>query len=283
MQYYKANLGEKDMQFIIDAANIIFRNRKCLKRIPLWVSASLSLVRRHWQVGVFRCCFFRRCFRQSTYRNKHAFGYILGAQGVLRESDLTEDIVARTARRLEAQGARVHTTRIEPVQATPPGRLANLNARAESANRAGASLLIDIHLNAGYPGARGFMFFIPAPKEQHTNFRPERTYVLFNEKKHTPFDDPRQEASLELARILHKSFADAACGPNPIPPYRGGTIHISEFVVIGKANMPAVLVECGFMSTPADMNHLASAEYRENLAGRLTDAVRAYIEGASKN
>ena len=204
-------------------------------------------------------------------------------QGVLRESDLNEDIVARTARRLEALGARVHTTRIESTEATFWGRRANLYARAESANRAKASLLLDIHLNAGHPGSRGFVFFIPTPNEQRTNFRPGRSYVLFDAKKHTPFDDRRQEASLELARLLHKSFTSTARGVNPIPPYRWGTIHISRFVVINKASMPAVLVECGFMSTEADMNHLASAEYRENLAGRLADAVREYIEGASKN
>ena len=198
-------------------------------------------------------------------------------EGVLRESDLNKDIVARLDRHLDALGARVNKIRIESTETTLWGQRNNLYARILRANRSRAALLLDIHLNSGHPGMKGFTIFISSTREQLTNFAPGKNFVLFNEKKHTPFNDRRLDASLECARSIHNAFTNTARGVNPILPYRTGTIFISRFFVVARAGMPAVLVECGFMNTEADMDHLASAEYRENLAERLCDAICEYI------
>jgi N-acetylmuramoyl-L-alanine amidase len=198
-------------------------------------------------------------------------------EGVIRESDFNEDIVARTTRHLAAHGARVNKVRVPSKDATPSGRRKNMHARVHRANRSRAALLLDIHANSGPSGARGFMIFIPSSKEQLTNFRPGRNFIPFNKKIHAPFDDWRQERSLELAELINKALTNRARGQNPIPPFRGGAVNISRFFVINRASMPAVLVEFGYMSSQADMNHLACADYRENMAERLTDAIREYV------
>jgi len=193
--------------------------------------------------------------------------------GVIRESDLVQDIAERLAHRLTALGASVYMTRIHSSEATFMGRRRNLSARADLANRTKANLFIDLHANYGFGNDRGFMLFVPANTEQMTNFSPGKNFILLDEKKHTPFRDQRLEQSLVFARHIHSAFTEKQ---NLIPPYKNGTIFLSRFFVIRRVTMPAVLVEFGFMNIQADMNALASAAYRSELADRLTRAVRSY-------
>ena len=52
---------------------------------------------------------------------------------------------------------------------------------------------------------------------------------------------------------------------------------MGPFYVLVGAHMPAVLVECGFMSNAAEANRLASAQYQEVMAGAIATAVVHYF------
>jgi len=193
-------------------------------------------------------------------------------KGVIRESDLTQDLAERVSRRLEALGARTVMTRIHSTDATPSGRQKNLDARVERANKAKADILIDLHANYGFRDERGFMLFIPATKRQIALFGYNRNFVRLDEKIHTPFREARLQKSLILAKCLYAALSKS----NPIPPFGDG-LFISRFHVIGQANMPSVLIECGFMNIPTDMRALAMPSYRDDFAVWIGNAVCAYF------
>ena len=52
------------------------------------------------------------------------------------------------------------------------------------------------------------------------------------------------------------------------------------FSVLVKAQMPAILMEVGFMSNPEELKHIESAHYRETMADALTTAL---IEWRDRN
>ncbi|MDR2733936.1 MAG: N-acetylmuramoyl-L-alanine amidase [Spirochaetota bacterium] len=192
--------------------------------------------------------------------------------GVIRESDLTQDLAERIARRLENLGARTIQTRVHSTETTFRGRQKNLEARVEKANKAKADILLDLHANYGFRDERGFMLFIPASQKQSTLFRPGVSFARLNEKIHTPFRDVRLQKSLAFAKCLYSALTDA----NPIPPFWEG-LYLSRFYVITHVNMPAVLIECGFMNIPTDMRLLAEPSYRNDFAVWIGNAVCAYF------
>jgi N-acetylmuramoyl-L-alanine amidase len=54
---------------------------------------------------------------------------------------------------------------------------------------------------------------------------------------------------------------------------------MGPFYVLVGAHMPAVLVECGFMSNAAEAARLGSPRYQDVLAGATATAVAHYLDG----
>jgi len=52
---------------------------------------------------------------------------------------------------------------------------------------------------------------------------------------------------------------------------------MGPFYVLVGAHMPAVLIECGFMSNAGEAARLQSAQYQEVLAGAVATAVVHYF------
>jgi N-acetylmuramoyl-L-alanine amidase len=50
----------------------------------------------------------------------------------------------------------------------------------------------------------------------------------------------------------------------------------ARFAVLRDATMPAILVEAGFMSHPAEGRKIISPEYRKQMAKAIVDGIRAY-------
>jgi len=74
--------------------------------------------------------------------------------------------------------------------------------------------------------------------------------------------------SLPLASAVHYFVAGGAPSPNRGVRRRG-------FYVLRKANIPAVLVECGFLTNPTEGDYAQTASYRQKLAGEIAAGVRA--------
>ena len=73
-------------------------------------------------------------------------------------------------------------------------------------------------------------------------------------------------ASFDLAnRIQEKLMA--------IPNSKNGGVHTANFRVLRNATIPAVLVECGYLSNRSEGNQARDWEYRDRLADRIAEAI----------
>src|SRR6058998_3530865 len=73
--------------------------------------------------------------------------------------------------------------------------------------------------------------------------------------------------SLQLASAIHSYVAGGAPSSNRGVRRRG-------FYVLRKTNIPAVLVECGFLTNPTEAAYAQTASYREKLAEEIAAGVR---------
>ncbi len=54
-------------------------------------------------------------------------------------------------------------------------------------------------------------------------------------------------------------------------------VRSAPFYVLMGTRMPAILVECGFITNPTELARLKSAKYQQALARGIADGVRAYF------
>lgn len=162
-----------------------------------------------------------------------------GTHGVvtgIREADLTLDVSLRLRRLLRDAGVRVVMTRTRTAGAS----MGNV-ARARIANRAGAALFLRVHADgAASRDARGTHTLAPA-------LRPGWTDDVHSSS--------RRAASLvqsELVRSL--GFPDR------------GIQERTDFTGFNWADVPAILVELGFMTNPTEDRLLARSEIRQRAA-----------------
>lgn len=78
--------------------------------------------------------------------------------------------------------------------------------------------------------------------------------------------------SAEIARNILNEVAGISGGS------RG--IHTANFAVLRRAQYPAVLVECGYFSNPAEGRRCANGTYREQLADAIARAISIQRRGA---
>ena len=76
-----------------------------------------------------------------------------------------------------------------------------------------------------------------------------------------------------LADTLRGAVMAAADAPDM------GVEERPDLAVLRTAAMPAALVECGFMSTPAELALLCSEDYQQRIAQGIADGVLTYLRG----
>jgi N-acetylmuramoyl-L-alanine amidase len=212
-------------------------------------------------------------------------GSDFGARGTegAREKDLVLAIARRTGQALAERGIRVVYTREKDVFVT-------LAERTEIANRARADLFLSIHANsAPDPDARGSeTYFLSADASDEEALR---TALAENEvfrQEGTAADSVDVVGSIlgDMIRSDHlqRSSRVAAAiqrGLARLPvPSRG--VKQAPFAVLSGVNMPAVLVEVGFLSHPDEERRLRARDGQSALATAIAEAVRTGLEsGAS--
>jgi N-acetylmuramoyl-L-alanine amidase len=176
------------------------------------------------------------------------------------EKALNLDTAERVARHLEAGGVRVMFTRDDD-------RTLELSERARLSNRTPAALFVSIHQNAvaGGRSANGVETYYSHPKPSSV-LRPQRS--LFEVRNGESFIDRRGE---EFARSVQSAVCDAT-GAND----RG--IKNKNLAVTRWVSCPAILVECGFLSNPAESKKLQSESYRETISRGIADGVLAFLK-----
>ncbi len=184
-------------------------------------------------------------------------------RGRFREKDLTLNIARRVRDRLVRAGYRVTLTRHSDIALT-------LSQRAALAKALKADLFLAIHINAAEGAAvSGIETYAmtPAGAPSSTNTKAVNTSHPGN----------RCDANnLALASMIHRYMLGRTGGED-----RG--VKRARFQVLREITMPGVLIECGFISNPAELRRMTTAEYQDKLARGISDGVQAYHLSIMKN
>jgi len=105
-------------------------------------------------------------------------------------------------------------------------------------------------------------------KENYDGFDPNtpESYIIFSLKQNTHLDQ-----SLQIAEEVEQQFATRANRKS-----RG--VKQAPFYVISYANMPSILIECGFLTNPKEEDFLHSDKGQDYLASAIFRAFRTYKE-----
>lgn len=165
-----------------------------------------------------------------------------------------------------------------------------LHERARIANDNKADLFISIHCNASRSGtAYGTETFVMGLHRSEENLevaREENAAILFEDNYMEIYDgyDPNSpeaniiftlfqnaylEQSLTMASFVQEQFRNRARRKD-----RG--VKQAGFLVLYRVTMPAVLVEAGFVSNPAEEKYLASETGQTHIASAIFRAFRDY-------
>ena len=170
----------------------------------------------------------------------------------IREKDVAFAVSLRTEGLLRRAGAEVIMTRTEDVDVSHAGSSApqELQARVDvSLTHPEAELFLSVHCNSfTNPDAHGM-----------------ETYYY-----------PKTDADERFAALLNEELAAAGGLHN-----RG--VKYARFYVLRHTEIPASLVELGFLSNPDEEALLANADYQEKLAQALFHAIERYFGEEGEN
>lgn len=201
------------------------------------------------------------------------------ANGV-REKDVVLKVAKKLGQYIE------ENLDIEVVYTRTDDTFIELEERGHIANRAGAKLFVSIHINAARSrAARGTeTFFLGQHKTEAAQKVMERENAVIryedNPEDYADYDEQalvRQilaqsaymRQSERLASLIEAQFADRV-------QRRSRGVHQAGFYVLWSASMPAVLVELGFLTNPAEARFLKSERGQTYLASAIFRAVRDY-------
>ena len=157
------------------------------------------------------------------------------------EGEMAFDIAQRVERLLDGRGHRVHMTRRST-------EFISLQTRCDIANRLKADVFVSIHLNAHRdPNVRGVeVFSFPG--------------------------------SIEGAKLRNAVYVEIM---DRLPGWKQRGTKEANFHVLRNTRMPAVLVECGFVTNVEEEKELHKPEIRQKFAEGIASGVLAYGEGVS--
>ena len=203
----------------------------------------------------------------------------------LVEAQITLAIAKRVKAELEALGLRVLMTRTTDT-------LINLFHRGPIANQARGDLFISVHVNGANPkwsnptAARGFETFylstartedeahVAAMENDVVHFETEADAPRGNDALAFILNDLARNEHLreskEIAAVVQRRLAGIHPGPN-----RG--VKQAGLAVLSTAYMPAVLVEVGFGSNPAEARWMSSDAGQADAARAIAGAAHEYL------
>lgn len=155
----------------------------------------------------------------------------------IMEKDIDLSVSLKLATLLRSKGFRVIMTRSTDVEI-------GLYERADLANAAGADLFISIHSNAA---------------ENRPDYQGIYTYY-----------HPTSSQGARLAQAIQTPLCQVTGAID-----RG--IRDADFVVLRETDMPAVLVEMGFMTSHEELMRLMDGGYQQQLAQGITQGILDYL------
>lgn len=158
--------------------------------------------------------------------------------GNVIEKNINLDIVLMMKPLLEEKG-------IEVVMTRDTDKFLKLSERAYLANRSGSDMFVSIHCNYYQEGS---------------TISGIECYFYESSKK------SKKVAETVIAQLKTNSQLIVRSAKE------------SEYYVLKNTNMPAVLVEVGYLSSKTDRMNLGSSQYKENLAKELVNGIWNYLE-----
>ncbi len=200
--------------------------------------------------------------------------------GGLVEKDLVLDVARRLGERLEAAGYRVVHTRTED-------RFVSLQERVAVANDARGDLFVSIHANAAKEkwvrGVETFFLSLEATDDAARELARAENQAFEGMGLPTAPEDAllgilgdlmvsgHMVESNEFARMAQEALAEHDSAPS-----RG--VKQAPFVVLMGVQMPACLVELGFLSNRHDERALGGKQRRQQAAEALARSVIRFAE-----
>jgi N-acetylmuramoyl-L-alanine amidase len=168
-----------------------------------------------------------------------------GTTTLIPEYEITLQIALNLKARLEAEGISVVMTR-----ETNDVNLSNAE-RARIANESGAALFVRVHGDGSPdPDASGISVLYPAS---------------------SGWTVPISSASAEAAARVQSALIASTGAVNR------GTIVRDDITGFNWSEVPAILVECGFMSNPVEDKLLSSPHYQDKLATGMASGIVNYL------
>lgn len=200
-----------------------------------------------------------------------------GAIGVngLREKQVTLRVAQALGKELEKRGFRVVYTRQDD-------RTLSLEERTVLAESAGGDVFISVHANAARRrSVQGVeTFYLDQNHERHAmdlaareNGIPRREVNVLQQTLAKLYMEEVSPHSRRLAQIVQKRLVTGL--PRKRRPQDLG-VKKGPFYVLFLSNMPAILVEVGFLTHHAEAKRLRNADYLEELAVQIAEGVALY-------
>jgi N-acetylmuramoyl-L-alanine amidase len=182
------------------------------------------------------------------------------------EKDFALDVALRARKLLESQGYKVVMTRSTDV-------FIPLEQRPAVANNIAGSIFISIHFNSSNSNAdaRGFEIFSMAPRGAPATNDSRPSERDLREEPGNALDLP---SSALCGSVFHALLGH-------VPMLDRGIKH-ARFAVLRLSTVPAVLVECGFVSNQAESTLISSSAWRAHVAEAIVDGVENYRMLADK-
>lgn len=178
-------------------------------------------------------------------------GGCVGALGTI-EQEINLSVAKKTAEILEAKGINTLLTRnnslglwTEKSTTIRQKKLEDMKNRLSVMSKAHGDLFISIHMNS-YPdhSAQG--------------------HRIFYDRKHSEIKTLAESIQLRICDVTSaKSHPVTAAGQN--------------LFLLKDSPLPAILIECGFLSNPSEEQKLQTSEYQAKLAWAISDAIEKYF------
>ena len=179
-------------------------------------------------------------------------GGAVGISGTL-EKDINLDITKKVAETLENRGIKVIMTRTADngiydgdAQTIRQKKLSDMHKRLDIVNSSGADLFISIHMNSfSDSNVRG-------------------VHVFYNKE---------DENLKNAANMIKERIAEITGAKSHEIKSTSDSLYLMQ-----KSSVPAILVECGFLSNPEEEEKLTDEKYRSKMAWAIADAIISFAK-----
>jgi N-acetylmuramoyl-L-alanine amidase len=175
------------------------------------------------------------------------------------EKSFTLDVALAARKELIRAGYRVEMTRATDTAVS-------LEERVNIANRFPHAVFVSIHFNSSSGGA-GVESFALAPEGVTSNMSSEHHVSAADVARHA--GNAQDERNIALTASIHATVLTR------LAAFDRGVKH-ARFHVLRDVKIPAVLLEAGFISNPAEGQRIATSYYRQRLGTAISQGIQNY-------